>query len=92
MSINNAQETPLRYYYVLDGTVYEVPTLHDVLRARLLRLSWLLESAFDSVRPKEEAATAATPVTAAASATAAAAAPSDGEASRKRRRDGNGAS
>ena len=56
-SSSAAQETPVRYYYVLNGTVYEVPTLHDVLRARLLRLSWLLDSAFASCRPETDAAT-----------------------------------
>ena len=40
----------LRLYYVLDGVVYEAPTLNSVLRSRLLRLSWLLESAFEAVR------------------------------------------
>mmetsp|Transcript_14646 Transcript_14646/g.47038 ORF Transcript_14646/g.47038 Transcript_14646/m.47038 type:complete len:174 (+) Transcript_14646:3-524(+) len=40
----------LRLYYVLDGVVYEAPTLKSVLRSRLLRLSWLLESAFEAVR------------------------------------------
>ncbi len=37
---------PLRYYYVLDGVVYEVPTLQAVVKARLLQLCWLLSEAY----------------------------------------------
>jgi len=40
----------VRLYHVLDGVVYEVPSLQAVLRARLVRLSWLLGSAFRAVQ------------------------------------------
>ena len=29
--------TPLAYYYVLDGTVYQAPTLHAALSSRVVR-------------------------------------------------------
>ncbi|KAL1495790.1 hypothetical protein AB1Y20_016652 [Prymnesium parvum] len=48
------KEVARRAYYVLDGVVYEAPTAESVLRARLRRLSWLLESAFAEVCPKVE--------------------------------------
>lgn len=40
--------TPLKAYYVLDGCVFEAPMLHAVIRTRLLRLGWLVNSAFGS--------------------------------------------
>mmetsp|Transcript_6965 Transcript_6965/g.21348 ORF Transcript_6965/g.21348 Transcript_6965/m.21348 type:complete len:145 (-) Transcript_6965:144-578(-) len=39
----------LRLYHIVDGVVYEVPSLQAILRARLARLSWLLGSAFTAV-------------------------------------------
>ena len=42
--------TVLRMYYVLDGTVYEAPTLEAVLRTRLLKLGWLLDGAFSAIK------------------------------------------
>lgn len=44
-------ESTLRYYYILDGVVFEAPTLAAVMRARLLKLSWHLQQAFDLVDP-----------------------------------------
>lgn len=38
-------ETTLRYYYILDGVVFEAPTLAAVMKARLLRLGWYLNEA-----------------------------------------------
>ena len=43
-------EATLRYYYVMDGVVYEAPTLAAVVRARLQRLGWYLSEAFQSAR------------------------------------------
>ena len=37
-------------YYVLDGVVFEAPSLQAVLRTKLLRVGWLLGSAFDSAK------------------------------------------
>ena len=33
-------------YYVLDGVVYEVPSLHALLSSRVRKLGWLLDDAF----------------------------------------------
>ena len=35
-------------YYVLDGIVYEAPSLHALLRTRVEKLGWLLSEAFDA--------------------------------------------
>ena len=43
-------ETTLRYYYVMDGVVYEAPTLWAVVQARLRRLGWYLSEAFEAAR------------------------------------------
>jgi hypothetical protein len=43
-------ETTLRYYYVLDGVVFEAPSLAAIMRARLLRLGWCLSEAFKEVQ------------------------------------------
>eukprot|EP00962_Isochrysis_galbana_P026428 scaffold8214_cov121-Isochrysis_galbana.AAC.4 len=40
----------VRLYHVLDGVVYEAPSLQAVLSARLARLSWLLGSAFSAIQ------------------------------------------
>ena len=52
--------TALRLYYVLNGVCYEAPCLSAVLRARLVRLGWLLGRAFETlhsavVAPQDEA-------------------------------------
>merc|ERR1712151_1009212 len=47
-SLAKKQVTPLRMYYILDGVVFEVPSLQAVLRARLMHLGWLLEKAFEA--------------------------------------------
>ena len=47
----SARESTLRYYYILDGVIFEAPTLAAVMRARLLKLSWHLQQAFDLVDP-----------------------------------------
>ena len=47
---DDRSRTTLRYYYVLDGVVYEAPTLASVVRARLLRLGWYLKEAFDEAK------------------------------------------
>jgi hypothetical protein len=49
-STSDAGAEPVRLYHVLDGVAYEVPSLQAVLRARLVRLSWLLGSAFRAVQ------------------------------------------
>ena len=51
-----AQETTLRFYYVLDNVVYEAPSLAAVLRTRLLKIGWYLSEAFKASRkpPDEE--------------------------------------
>ena len=36
-----------RQYYVLDGVVYEVPSLRALLGSRVQKLGWLLKDAFD---------------------------------------------
>ena len=45
----SGKETLLRYYYVLDGLVYEAPTLAAVMRARLLKTAWHLQKAWTLV-------------------------------------------
>jgi len=40
------KETLLRYYYILDGLVYEAPTMAAVVRARLLKMAWHLHEAW----------------------------------------------
>jgi hypothetical protein len=45
------KETILRFYYVLDGIIYEAPTLAAVMRARLLKLGWHLREAFKCAAP-----------------------------------------
>ena len=47
-------EKMLRYYYVLDGVVYEAPTLAAVVQVRLKRLGWYLSEAFDAARKAAE--------------------------------------
>ena len=51
--------TVLRMYYVLDGIVYEAPTLEAVLRTRLLKLGWLLGGAFSAIKDAIAGVTAA---------------------------------
>ena len=51
--------TVLRMYYVLDGIVYEAPTLEAVLRTRLLKLGWLLGGAFSAIKDAIAGGTAA---------------------------------
>ena len=48
------RETTLRYYYILDGVVYECPTLEAVVRARLEKISWHLREAFKVCAPATE--------------------------------------
>ena len=90
------QETPIRFYYVLDGTVYEVPTVADVLRARVTRLSYHLSSAFAEYfkqddKPDEPEPPSETVEKSAAAPAAAPAAASGGDgASRKRPRESSG--
>lgn len=71
------RETTLRYYYILDGIVYEAPTIAAVLRARMLKMGWHLREAFDQIRT----AVAADEDTASEKAAA--------RAMRKRQRDGH---
>jgi hypothetical protein len=63
----------VRLYHVLDGVVYEVPSLQAVLSARLARLGWLLGSAFSAIQdvtsPDAAAALQARSVSAADAAT-----------------------
>lgn len=40
------KETTLREYYVLDGLVYEAPTMEAIMRTRLLKMSWHLYEAW----------------------------------------------
>lgn len=37
---------PLMFYYILDGSVYQTPTIHGVLSARLSRCMYSVQSAF----------------------------------------------
>ena len=37
---------PLRFYYILDGVVYEAPSLAAVMRTRLLKMAWHLNEAW----------------------------------------------
>eukprot|EP00322_Chrysochromulina_rotalis_P019727 CAMPEP_0115848596 /NCGR_PEP_ID=MMETSP0287-20121206/11007_1 /TAXON_ID=412157 /ORGANISM="Chrysochromulina rotalis, Strain UIO044" /LENGTH=195 /DNA_ID=CAMNT_0003302521 /DNA_START=20 /DNA_END=607 /DNA_ORIENTATION=+ len=54
-------ETILRWYYVMDGTVYEAPSVLAIVQARLKKLGWYLKEAFDAARkvvePEAEGAT-----------------------------------
>ena len=45
-----AEVTVLRWYYVLDGVVYEAPSLQAALSARVQRLGWHLSKAFEGLR------------------------------------------
>ena len=45
-----AKVTALRWYYVLDGVVYEAPSLQAALSARVQRLGWHLSKAFEGLR------------------------------------------
>ena len=56
------KESTLRYYYCLDGVVYESPTIDAIMRARLLKLAWHLQQAWDlsSAAPPAPADGAAT--------------------------------
>jgi mediator of RNA polymerase II transcription subunit 6 len=51
-------EVSLRWYYVLDGLVYEAPTLASVLRARLLKVAWHLHMAWREAGLGEDEPTA----------------------------------
>ena len=44
------EETTLRYYYVMDGMVYEAPTILAVVQARMKKLGWYLSEAFAAAR------------------------------------------
>uniref|UniRef100_A0A1I7XPP5 Mediator of RNA polymerase II transcription subunit 6 n=1 Tax=Heterorhabditis bacteriophora TaxID=37862 RepID=A0A1I7XPP5_HETBA len=47
---NSSQNvTPLAYYYVINGTVYQAPDLHTFVQSRLLGAVEPLKSAFDQV-------------------------------------------
>jgi hypothetical protein len=85
------QETPIRFYYVLDGTVYEVPTVADVLRARVTRLSYHLSAAFaEYFKPEDDEPEPPSEPSAAAPAAAPAAASGGDGVSRKRPRESSG--
>ena len=45
-----AELTVLRWYYVLDGVVFEAPSLQAALSARVQRLGWHLSKAFEGLR------------------------------------------
>ena len=45
-----AEVTVLRWYYVLDGVVFEAPSLQAALSARVQRLGWHLSKAFEGLR------------------------------------------
>ena len=47
---HGAKVTVLRWYYVLDGVVYEAPSLQAALSARVQRLGWHLSKAFEGLR------------------------------------------
>ena len=51
---NRGVESTLRYYYVLNGVVFEAPTIAAIVRARLLRLGFYLKDAFDMANPKHD--------------------------------------
>lgn len=40
------KEVSLRWYYILDGLVYEAPTLEAIVRARVLKVAWHLHEAW----------------------------------------------
>ena len=42
----DGSEVLLRHYYILDGVVYEAPTLKAILRARLKKIAWHLSEAW----------------------------------------------
>ena len=50
----DGSETTLRFYYILDGIVYEAPTLAAVMRARILRISFHLRQAFALATKSQE--------------------------------------
>lgn len=47
---HGAKVTVLRWYYVLDGVVFEAPSLQAALSARVQRLGWHLSKAFEGLR------------------------------------------
>jgi mediator of RNA polymerase II transcription subunit 6 len=42
--------SPLSFYYILDGTIYQAPSLHAALSARIDRCMWTVKSAFSLLR------------------------------------------
>jgi mediator of RNA polymerase II transcription subunit 6 len=42
--------SPLAFYYILDGTIYQAPSLHAALSARIDRCIWTVKSAFSLLR------------------------------------------
>ena len=55
----HGREVLLRYYYVLDGIVYEAPTLASIMRTRMLKIAWHLHEAWKSLHPSDEEVRAA---------------------------------
>ncbi|KAL4519165.1 hypothetical protein Ndes2526A_g00265 [Nannochloris sp. 'desiccata'] len=42
--------SPLAFYYILDGTIYQAPSLHAALSTRIDRCMWTVKSAFSLLR------------------------------------------
>ncbi|KAH7624889.1 hypothetical protein Ndes2526B_g00260 [Nannochloris sp. 'desiccata'] len=42
--------SPLAFYYILDGTIYQAPSLHAALSTRIDRCMWTVKSAFSFLR------------------------------------------
>ena len=44
------EPAPQAYYYILDGNIYQAPTLHQVLTARMERCKWSMRQAFVTMK------------------------------------------
>eukprot|EP00941_MAST-03F_sp_MAST-3F-sp1_P003362 g3362.t1 len=47
---NPSTSTPLMYYYILHGSIYQCPTIHSVFASRVMNCSFHLSRAFSNLR------------------------------------------
>ena len=58
ISGSKKSEVTLRFYYILDGVVYEAPSLESVMQTRLLKMAWHLHEAWKLAAEREPRAAA----------------------------------
>mmetsp|Transcript_37631 Transcript_37631/g.106315 ORF Transcript_37631/g.106315 Transcript_37631/m.106315 type:complete len:247 (-) Transcript_37631:264-1004(-) len=44
------EASPQAYYYILDGAIYQAPTLHQILSSRMDRCKWNMRAAFAKLK------------------------------------------